>query len=166
MVSGSPISRHPFFPALLSPVKTQSSGSVVECADQLKALYWSHSIARTLMAIGFVFGFLLIGVRTSQAWVLPCGVMFTGIVLVVPHVMKIGRFLNTLQCPNCGRSAGSYSSTAAKVYLRCRHCGEETPTDCMLACAGGPPTRTTEQSSRKEKRIAGLSRSRSGCAHS
>ncbi|HEX8296795.1 MAG TPA: hypothetical protein VF593_10865 [Chthoniobacteraceae bacterium] len=115
--------------------------SVVQCADRLRALYWHRAVPRTLWVFLIFVGFLTTGLRMGHPWLGAVGVLFVASAFVIPHILRIRRFLAGLECPNCQQPAGTYFFRQAHLWLRCKHCGQESSTDCMITYAGGPPSK-------------------------
>jgi Zn ribbon nucleic-acid-binding protein len=58
---------------------------------------------------------------------------------VIPEIMRFHRLLTGLECPHCDQVAGGYFSRDSQIHLRCAKCGKNSPTDCTIPYAGGPP---------------------------
>ena len=114
---------------------------MVECADRLAALYWHRAASRAVVAIAIFIGFLVVGIRLGYPSMGVGGLLFAAALIVLPHILRLRRFLTSLECRYCHKPAGRYFTRESRVFLRCQHCGEESATDCILAYAGGPPAK-------------------------
>lgn len=112
---------------------------MVECAERYKELYWSWMVLRTVLIIFVFVGFVMVGAANEKPWLGACGIIIVGMSVIVPHVLSIQQFLRGLPCPHCDQSADITFLRRSRLYLRCKHCGEESPTDCVIPYAGGPP---------------------------
>lgn len=92
----------------------------------------------SLTAVAICGAFFLLGSVLGMEWLFMIGIALVGGMFVVPHVMGIQRFLNSLPCSACGLPAGRYTTLKFIVHLDCRHCGHMSRTDCMLLGQGMP----------------------------
>ncbi len=118
---------------------TTSQQAVVTCADSVSVIYSEFGILKTVVAAITFVGFVFLGLWMHALWLGVVGILLIASFLVVPHVFRIHRFLSSLPCPVCGLPAGRYISRISRIYIRCKHCGHEAPTDCKFLYAGGPP---------------------------
>lgn len=88
-----------------------------------------------ILAINLVF--IALGWSLHVKWLEPVGMLGTGLLIVVPHVLRMQRCLTQLPCPACSEKVGGYFSLNCRYHLKCRHCGQVTPTDCS-SLAGDP----------------------------
>jgi len=116
-----------------------SDNPVVECADRARALNSQHTVRLAVLTLLIPFGCHLIGLHFGKTWFGVVGILLAGRFVIFPHIMREHRFYTSLQCPHCQQPAGRYLSRQRRIYLHCQHCGQESPTDCMIPWAGGPP---------------------------
>lgn len=83
--------------------------------------------------------FFLLGTVFKMEWLGVIGVLLGGGLFVVPHVLRINRFLGSLSCASCGLPAGKHTTVNLILHLECRHCGHLSRTDCMMS--GPMPTK-------------------------
>jgi len=86
-----------------------------------------------------ILAFNVIGVRLDQPRIGLVGLFLVAATLIIPQMKRHDRFLRALQCPHCQRAAGRYKFRHSRLHLLCQHCGQESPTDCVVNHAGGPP---------------------------
>lgn len=80
----------------------------------------------------------LLGSFLNMEWIGVFAIMLCAGLFVVPHVMRIQRFLATLSCGSCGQAAGRHTTVNGVLHLRCNHCGRLTRTDCLILGPGKP----------------------------
>jgi len=76
---------------------------------------------------------------TGIDWLGLVPIILLAVFFVIPAILKQHRFLASLACPHCNQAAGRYFTRRGRLHLRCQHCGQETPTDCIMPYAAGPP---------------------------
>ena len=104
---------------------------VVACADRMREVYRQVTSWKAILLLLLInLPFLALGWIFNAAWVQAVGMMGAGLFVVVPHILRIHRCLTHLPCPACGENVGSYFSLNLRYHLKCRHCGQVTPTDC------------------------------------
>ncbi|RYD83630.1 MAG: hypothetical protein EOP84_07610 [Verrucomicrobiaceae bacterium] len=115
--------------------------SVVECADTLKALH-RHRWVQDQLAAFLIFGTsVVVGAWLEKPGVGVLGILTVGGLIIVPRLLRFNRAVQAMHCPSCGKPAGSFVSHGGIIHLRCKSCGKETETDCLIPYAGGPPTK-------------------------
>gem|GEM_PF-5978763 len=46
-----------------------------------------------------------------------------GLLVVVPHVLRMHRGLSKMPCPTCGKKVGGCTTIKGRVHLQCSQCG-------------------------------------------
>jgi hypothetical protein len=82
--------------------------------------------------------FFLLGEFLHMEWLGGIGIVLWGGFFVVPHLLRIRRFMTSLPCGSCGRAAGRHLTVSGILHLHCNHCGHLTRTDCLMMGAGKP----------------------------
>ncbi len=116
-----------------------SQTPVVECADRARALNSQFTFLHMALTLLIPFGCQLIGFHVGVTWFGVVGILLVGLFVIFPHMQRMDRFYTSLQCPHCQQPIGRYGGRKRRLYLHCQHCGQESPTDCMIPWAGGPP---------------------------
>ena len=108
---------------------------MVRCFDRYIERFWSTSPRDTLI------GLAAVGVVSLITW----GHWIGKVLIFIPvfiYVTRRGKrsleFFNVLSCPGCGHAVGEHFMKSFRVFLRCQHCGSESPTDCLFIGSGKP----------------------------
>ncbi len=80
----------------------------------------------------------LLGNFLNKEWIGVFAITLCAGLFVVPHVMRVRRFLATLPCGSCGQAAGRHTTVKGILHLHCDHCGHLTRTDCLMLGPGKP----------------------------
>jgi hypothetical protein len=117
--------------------------TIVKCADKVRSALlrnWSSTLAKVIilnlicMSAGSLF---------STEWVPAVGIFTTIAFVVAPRLIQQHRIIARTSCPACNQPAGSYLTKDSRIYLACKHCGTDSPTDCGVGVCGGIPYKIT-----------------------
>lgn len=113
---------------------------LLACADDLRALYPSprRQFKVVLVCVGICVPVFLLGEFLRMEWIGVFAILLCSVLFIVPHVLRIRRFLATLLCGTCGKAAGRHTTVAGVLHLKCDHCGSLTRTDCLWLGPGKP----------------------------
>lgn len=103
----------------------------------MQEVYRQSTSGKMILLLLFSIPFLTLGWLFNAPWLQAVGMMGAGLLIVVPHVLRMQRCLTDIPCPACGEKVGGHFSLNGRVHLKCRHCGQVTPTDCG-SLAGSP----------------------------
>lgn len=120
--------------------ETPETRDILVCADNLRALYAlpPQQFKMALVSLAILVPTFLLGVLFNIEWIGVFAIALVGGLFVVPHVMRIQRFLAALPCGNCGKPAGRHMTVNGVLHLKCQHCGNLTRTDCLMLGPGKP----------------------------
>jgi hypothetical protein len=104
---------------------------VVTCAEDIRALY-PHPIKATLKSIAISCPFLALAALTNTEWLGAIGIVAVSATIVIPHVIRVERFLRSIPCAACHLPAGKHTTIHAILHLKCQHCHHVSQTDCMF----------------------------------
>jgi len=119
-------------------MEPQPSHPVVICADSLRAVYQDRLKAKTLKAVLICTPFFILGVLLRMEWIGIFGILAVAGFVILPHVLRVLRFLRSIPCPACGLPAGKHETSRFILHLQCTHCGQRSRTDCMFFGPGLP----------------------------
>ena len=112
----------------------------VECADRFRDYYWQNFKGRSTLLALFLLGSLVaFGLHGNWIWVGVAVLVLIPVILIVPRVIRIHRFLQVQPCPHCRKAVGAYETQSSRVVLCCQHCQTKSTTDCLIPYAGSPP---------------------------
>ncbi|MEO5915498.1 MAG: hypothetical protein ABIS50_14795 [Luteolibacter sp.] len=112
---------------------------VVICADALRDLYPKSQMKAGIKAACICSPFFLLGTLLKMEWLGVIGIGLVFVLFVVPHILRIKRFLASLPCSVCGLPAGRHTTVNLIMHLECEHCGHLSRTDCLMF--GHTPTK-------------------------
>ena len=120
-------------------MKAREPEQVVPCADELRRLYPDLSLPKLAVVLcSAAIAAVLASFVGKWIGVIP---VLLGMAYVGSFIVKQQRFLHSLRCPHCGQAAGETFSKNLIIHLHCRHCGKDTPTDCLIAAIGSYPSK-------------------------
>jgi Zn ribbon nucleic-acid-binding protein len=117
--------------------------NIIKCADKVRAeLFrnWIRTIAKVVIlnlicvSAGNVF---------KMEWLTALAIFTTIAFVIAPRLIRQHRIIAGTSCPACNQPAGSYLTKDSRIYLACKHCGTESPTDCGVGVCGGIPYKIT-----------------------
>ncbi|RYD18744.1 MAG: hypothetical protein EOP88_21525 [Verrucomicrobiaceae bacterium] len=120
--------------------ETPETRDILICADDIRALYPQprQLLKMALGGVAICVPTFLLGEFFNIPWIGVIPIALGGGLFVVPHVMRIQRFLAALPCGKCGKPAGRHTTVSGVLHLKCQRCGNVTRTDCLMMGPGKP----------------------------
>jgi hypothetical protein len=120
-----------------------SMKTIIKCADEVRAELLRNWVITTAKVIILNLICVSAGHGLKVEWLAAMGIFATIAFVVAPRLVRQHRIIAGTSCPACNQPAGNYLTKDSRIYLACKHCGTESPTDCGIGVCGGIPYKIT-----------------------